>query len=60
MTAAEANEVIRVLADDKQTPPPSQSSTERYAAKLFLRTVKKVKSTKKARWGYVLSVKIFS
>ena len=42
VTAAEANEVIRVLADDKQTPPPSQSSTERYAAKLFLISKKHV------------------
>ena len=35
VTAAEANAVIRALADDKQIPPPSQSSTKRYAAKFF-------------------------
>ena len=37
LTATETNEVIRALADDKETPSPSQSSTKRYevAAEFF-------------------------
>ena len=54
LAATEANEVIRALADDKETPSPSQSSTKRFeVAAEFL------PCRRKARRDYVSSVKIF-